>query len=177
MIASLREDLRGDKFLYIDRDGNWMTKLREEAEEKGKSQIIQGDASSLMVAPNSINTLFAKDVLGQQNQLDIDAKHKLTGNIVDVGSITGLAKEWSRVVKQDGKVIILETGTPPAKDSLVNAFRSEGFEVVENYGKDGLGKIFGTEDIEDEALGKAVSRTAVENAYALVFKKGKINHL
>lgn len=166
LIKELKSDLlpsQPGKVIYIEKEKSWLGNLKGNI--KKDDTIVQGDASKLALAPQSADLVFLKDVIGHQGQPEY-VKSGLTGRLAKTGGIANIASELSRVTKEGGKVVILETATPYDKDEIIAKFTQGNFTISQNLDKDQIHEIF-----EDPVLGKAIAKASDIRTYALVFEK------
>lgn len=170
----LREDLKSGKPMYIERDESSVEELSKKMEAEGnESQVIRGDVSDIKLPENSADSILLKDVFSQQG---IPARGNLA-ELVDIGDMDHIIDELNRVCKEDGKVVVLDTGTPLNRGDLIKKFQAHGFDIneyagrKESYGKRDIHRIFDDTNEVARITGNAIGQTASQEGYALVFRK------
>jgi hypothetical protein len=178
LIYLLRDDFIKDKqlaFVERDVDKSQLERLRNKLNTEGvdSSKIVVGDAANFGM--KNVDTIFSKDLFGQQDQIRV-SNSRVVGKTTEVGSVYDIAKTWHTNCNEDGRVVILEMGTPPRKADLIQNFKKAGFSLEEDYdNKEDMRKIFGDfkdEYIPDKALLiDGLIATSSYDSYALVFRK------
>lgn len=164
----LRDDLRGKgKVLLIEKRMPWIVNMASN-NIYPKSKIIQAVGNNLPLKDGSVSMIFASDLYSAHNKYAIDGQGKYT--IENIGE--GLEKEWSRVCKRGGKVIILEFSDPVEKNGLIKRFDGLGFDLVEDNGPGEVGKIFKDRyaEVISRQSNNMFDRYALKS-FSLVFKK------
>lgn len=167
-VEYLRKDLFSDeKIIYFEKRRGWVKELSKTAGTKEK--VIQGDGSKLPLPSASAGTIFAKELFGSRGEL---AMEPVAGQFTleeEIGE--GFGKEWYRVLKPGGKVVIVEIATPADRKMLKAEFVNAGFELSEEHSGRDVGKVFAEKEIFS-TLGEGINGRA---AYSLVFIKPSRN--
>lgn len=153
----LRPDLiQGKTQVYIEKK----SKANEDSlpidyiKGQTRNQFILGaDGSKLPFGNESVDIVFAKDVLGEPTQ---------TSSVNE--KFDQMIKEMARVVSPHGKIIIVEMATPVDRNILDEKFKRLGFSEVESYSGNNIGKIYFDEDLHK------IKRER-KDAYAIIFQK------
>lgn len=160
----LRSDLKGKNPLYIERWSEAVKYLNKDQ----PGVAVHANALNLPIKGKVAESVIIANVFGQNGIPDVYAGDSLMDKPeIDYQAIT---KEICRVLPVDGKVIVLETSTPPDKKELIDVFEQNGLKVDEDYDRGEIGKIFGI-DTESAVIGKTLDRFSARGSYALVFKK------
>ena len=164
VVEYLRKDLFSDeRIIYFEKRRGWVKELSKIAGTK--ERVIQGDGSKLSLPSASAGTIFAKDLFGSQGML---AMEPVVGQFTLKEKIgEGFGKEWYRVLKPGGKVVIVETSTPADRKVLKAEFVNAGFELSEEHSGRDIGKVFAEKEIFS-TLGEG---TYGRVAYSLIFIK------
>ncbi|QQG47431.1 MAG: methyltransferase domain-containing protein [Candidatus Woesebacteria bacterium] len=170
----LRPDLVTEDVVRLDKDS---TSFPGVSIKKGTDLVA--NAQRLPLAAESVGSIFCKDFFGSHYPPNDKYKLSLNFSSGNIGDLSEIAKEWFRVCRRDGKVIILETNTPYgyrgfSEDiDLKNVFESSGFSLKEEYhgrGREGVNKIFSQEGVVDLKR-SGVFSVFQEESYVLVFEK------
>lgn len=156
-LSLLRDDLRGENQVYIERSPRFLKELKKNV---NPNTVMRGDAQKLMLQNESVDIIFASALFGQASRPD-----------VNVGDFQQIAAEWARVIKKGGKVVILETSTPANKENIINIFSNVGIKLKEEYPRGEINKIFATGDFKTEAHARILTKMSAEGSYALVLEK------
>ena len=125
----------------------------------GNTKLIRGDGCTLPFAEASVGTIYMQNVLGS-----------LTPNLFErdwdpeIGRIYNICRECRRVCKRDGKVVIVETATPPGLPIVTAQFSKQNFILMESYKDYDLNKVFQNPFGKEQYLSS-------HPAYSLVFQK------
>lgn len=170
MLEYLRNDLQRGEHMYIERDPSFVDELNNQitsGERKGK--VIKGDARNIELPENSADSILLKDVFSQQNVPFKGNVHEL----VDVGDVDHIIRELKRVSKENGSIVVLDTGFSNdfiGRNNLIAKFQEHGFTLKEEYDKKNITKIFNSTDPVSKIMGESIRDTAQSEAYALVFR-------
>lgn len=152
MVRELRENIIGSGILVcVDSDLG-------SAQFAGRMNCLPlcAYAQKLPFRGNSVSLILAKDFVGYPGRID-----RWQGLVKANFSIYDLMKEWKRVIKRGGRLVIVETATPPDVGFVKDVFVKGGFRLEEeNYGELAY-RVF--------KWGERVK--APEDAYSLVFRK------
>lgn len=146
------------KKLLLDKK-NW-----RQGEQNIEPYFSQADAENMPYPDNTFSTVVEKEVFCAEGEWDEDPKGRTVKE--SVGDVVLIAKEFYRVTKPDGKVILIETLTPTPEliSSLKNAFIGAGFKLDEEWKGSGIMNLFSSKP-------EAWMTLLTKDATALVFKK------
>lgn len=162
MIQHLRKDLMGPgSSILIDKRIGWLSDLVK-GNVKEKEFLLTAHGAELPLESNSVSTILTKDLFGAQGYLAFPPWSEVLedGVIEDIGE--NLPKEFYRVLKPGGKMILAEIATPPDKSELKQEFSEAGFRLVEEYNGLEYTRIFGF---------ASTFSLINADAYSLVFEK------
>lgn len=159
-IQYLREGLVPQgSVISVDKEEGWLKILQQPHRERVEPLAANGE--KLPVADNSIDLIYAKDLFGSSGEV----VYKPDGSLVYELFSENMPKEWGRVCKVGGVVVVGEFSTPYPKEELIKQFEEAGFKVTElNEGKR-ANDIFGKSR-------KIISSDALrDNAYSIILEK------
>lgn len=103
-----------------------------ETKRQGRDLVVLANTETLPVASESTDVVLAANVFGADGY----TRYK-------VGDWKKISSEWNRVLREGGKVAIIETSTPAPRDKVIKALVEAGFE------RDKITVYKNTEDIEE----------------------------
>jgi len=163
MISHLRQDLLPRRGILLLND----IEIRElkELEELYRNLKIgvpfQADAHRLPFPDSSLSLILAKDLIGFPGHFSIRSPNLLSPSNIDLRK---LSLECYRVLRKNGKLVIVEVSTPPELEGVINIFKKSGLELVEkNQGKENTFNVFD--------FGFGVKVNTYYDSYSLVFNK------
>ncbi len=131
----------------------------------GNDLALQSDGSKIPLSGNSAKVVFAKDLFGAMGHPYLMGRGGLSDQLESVDS-QSIAKEWFRVLENNGKAVIWETVTPHDRGALKKAFLEAGFKIREENEGDSSAKILDVYSIKAPPHG-----TYEPKSYSLVFEK------
>jgi ubiquinone/menaquinone biosynthesis C-methylase UbiE len=162
MIFELRSDLvkEGAALFCADLNIRDLSGIKDIRKSFGTELIpICSDARDLPFENGSVGIVFAKDLVGFPGRWS-----EFSGFLPPNFTLDELAKECNRVLKPSGRLIILETATPPDIGYIKIIFVKAGFKLLEeNRGSNFAYRIF--------EFGREGKVKASKYAYSLVFGK------
>ena len=173
----LRKDLLPPQgqVLYVDKEHAWLESMEDLIEVgaqvgiEGRESRIQGLADEIPLPDESTSLVFASNLFGSQGYLEMIPEGGFSNDVNTLDN-ESIAKEWSRILKDGGRVVLVENSTPPEGSKrleLIDIFEKNGLRLTENHtGKDSLLGLY-----EDNELATKLSRNFREEAFGMVFEK------
>lgn len=174
----VRDNLKGRGLtVFLDKRYAWQRDLQKNQRSGACGKLlIQAAAEEIPLPENSVSLIYAGDFFGAHGQYTIvertPAGNNTKANEIDlemenIGS--GHEKEWARVCKKGGHVVIAETSEPSNKERIIGQFKKSGFRLIKEYSWREIGKIY--KEPYSSVVSEVSGRTENYRAYSLVFEK------
>lgn len=139
-----------------------------------KSVIIQAELPNLPYGNNSQDIIVVSNVFGSPGAIarEVEFNDDPFGYIGELQKTTHpWMEEIKRVVKPNGKIIILETSTPLPIDAMENLCKNEDLQIIEKHERDETSKIFDPNNKIGFKFATLIQEGSNKGSYALVLEK------
>ncbi|MFZ2153432.1 MAG: methyltransferase domain-containing protein [Microgenomates group bacterium] len=161
---NLREEVVGSGQLLLVDKRHWGKRLTEDGIGPKVIPYYQAEAQALPFASSSIETVVEKDVFCADSETADTPKDGMV--IERVGNREVIAREIYRVLKPEGRAVLVETLTPTEElvESLKTDFVNAGFKTEKILHRHEIAEIF-------EGEPRPYTTLAQRNATAIIYRK------